>query len=50
MTFSMLIVAAAPAPTLMKSRRLIMDPAPTILKSFMVILLKGKASLFLCSR
>src|SRR5713101_8108858 len=52
--FSVLIAAAAPAPTLMKSRRPIVDPEPTILESFMVILLngvillKGKASIFLC--
>src|SRR2546427_514517 len=51
--FSVLIAAAAPAPTLMKSRRPIVDPEPTILESFMVILLngvillKGKASIFL---
>jgi hypothetical protein len=51
----MLIVAAAPAPTLMKSRRPIVDPAPAILECFMVILLKGVillkayASLFLFS-
>src|SRR6266852_9734542 len=54
-TFGMPIAAAAPAPTLMKSRRPIIDPAPAILESFMVILLtgvillKGKASLFLFS-
>jgi hypothetical protein len=48
-TFSMPIVAAAPAPTPMKSRRRI-DSRTGSFESFMVNLLNGQASVFLSFR